>query len=120
VEPLIALSIICIAVENLRPHRTERDLRPLMALGFGLIHGFGFAGALSEVGLPQDSLWTALASFNIGVEVGQLAIVLIIVPCLARLARLKPETHRRTVLLGSAAVGLAGFYWFLTRLPSLV
>jgi hypothetical protein len=89
-----------------------------MALGFGLIHGFGFAGALSEVGLPQDSLWAALASFNIGVEIGQLAIVLIIVPCLARLACLKPDTYRRTVLLGSVAVGLAGFYWFLTRLPT--
>ncbi|MES2462962.1 MAG: HupE/UreJ family protein, partial [Armatimonadota bacterium] len=116
VETLIALSITCIALENLRPHRTEQDLRAFLAFGFGLIHGFGFAGALSEVGLPQDTFWAALASFNIGVEMGQAAIVLAVAPLIARLTYLRPKSHRWIVILGSLAVGLAGLYWLLTRL----
>ncbi len=118
VEPLIALSIVCIAWENLRPRprRTERDLRPLLAFGFGLIHGFGFAGALSQVGLPRDALWAALASFNIGVEIGQATIILTLTPLLARLANRRPVWHQRTIVLGSVAIGLAGLYWFATRL----
>lgn len=133
IEPLIALSIIAIAVENLRALRNQvagsdkpnssstqapqprQDRRPWYAFGFGLIHGFGFAGALAEVGLPKASLGVALASFNIGVELGQAALVLVAVPLLALLAR-RPTLNQRTVLVGSLAIAAAGGYWFVTRL----
>jgi hypothetical protein len=125
VEPLIALSIVLIAVENLRHLQRKpssslptppRDLRPYYAFGFGLIHGFGFAGALAEVGLPRAALGVALASFNIGVEIGQVTIILAAAPALAWLARSRPTIFRRVVLAGSIVIGLAGAYWFFSRL----
>ena len=119
VEPIIALSIVAIAAENLRPHlEGERfdDLRPWLALGFGIIHGFGFAGALAEVGLPKESLGIALASFNGGVELGQASIVLAVVPGLGWLAKTYPKIHQKIVLFGSVAIGLAGVFWFVQRL----
>jgi hypothetical protein len=127
VEPLIALSILYIAAENLavglrRRSRPEaertprRDLRPLLAFGFGLIHGFGFAGALSSVGLPQDAFWLALGAFNLGVEVAQAAIIVTVAPLLTVLARGYPALHRRAVNGGSIIIGLAGIYWLCIRL----
>lgn len=135
VEPLIALSIVAIAVENLRHLRNKRvseqyctslpeegraavvlpparDLRPYYAFGFGLIHGFGFAGALAEVGLPKAALGVALASFNIGVEMGQVAIILITLPLLAWIGRARPVVLSRLALAGSLVIGVAGAYWF--------
>ena len=117
VEPLIALSIVAIAVENLRPRKVSaRDLRPWFAFGFGLIHGFGFAGALAEVGLPQQALGVALAAFNFGVECGQALIVIAVAPALAKLAEDKPKLHRLFLRLASVGIGLAGLWWFVTRL----
>ena len=135
VEPLIALSIVAVAVENLRHLRARRarpaaeppptgepalraarDLRPYYAFGFGLIHGFGFAGALAEVGLPRTALWVALAAFNIGVEIGQVAIILLTVPTLTWLAHARPAALRRIALAGSVGIGLAGSVWFFSRL----
>lgn len=117
IEPLIALSIVAIAAENIRRagDAQGRDLRPWFAFGFGLIHGFGFAGALAEVGLPRESLAVALASFNAGVEVGQVTIVLAVAPALALLARRKPAIRRSLLLAGSAAIGLCGMCWFVSR-----
>src|SRR5262249_54583299 len=74
VEPLIAVSIAIVAVENIlvrRPHRW----RPLLVFAFGLMHGLGFAGVLRELGLPRQDFGLALAGFNIGVEAGQLAVI---------------------------------------------
>ena len=125
VEPLIALSIVVIAAENLRAAKPpvvagddtpRRDYRPLLAFGFGLIHGFGFAGALAEVGLPARQLAAALASFNLGVEIGQAGIVLMIYPVVAALAKNQPTRHRILVRVGSCAIGAAGLFWFVTRL----
>lgn len=120
VEPLIALSIVAIAVENLRHLRTktasERDRRPFYAFGFGLIHGFGFAGALAEIGLPHAALGVALASFNIGVELGQVSIILVTLPILAWLAKARPFVFRRLLPAGSVVIGLVGAYWFFSRL----
>jgi HupE / UreJ protein len=117
VEPLIALSIVAIAVENLLPHADGRkDLRPWFAFGFGLIHGFGFAGALAELGLPRQALGAALASFNGGVELGQAVIVLAVAPALAKLAADQPPLHKALVKALSVGIGLAGLYWFITRL----
>lgn len=123
VEPLIALSIVAIAVENLRTRDTralssgkKRDLRPLYAFGFGLIHGFGFAGALAEVGLPRASLGVALASFNIGVELGQAIIILPAFPLLSWFLQRRPVSFQRVMIAGSVIIGLVGAFWFVTRL----
>ena len=115
VEPLIALSIVMVAAENLRKSK-RADLRPWLALVFGLIHGFGFAGALAEVGLPRQALGVALLSFNVGVEIGQASVVLTVAPGLAWLARARPKIHARVVTLGSVAIGLAGAFWLVTRI----
>lgn len=120
VEPIIAFSIIAVAVENLRPRKTEeekkKDYRVWIAFGFGLIHGFGFAGVLAEVGLPRQSLAWALASFNIGVEIGQAAIVVVVAPLLALLAAKREAIHQRVVVAGSICVALAGAYWLFERI----
>ena len=118
VEPLIALSIVAIAVENLRPHRARgaRDYRPLVAFVFGLVHGFGFAGALADAGLTGQALWLALGAFNVGVEIGQGAIVVVTVPVLGWCARRSVSQWRRVVVTGSLAIGAAGSYWFMVRL----
>ena len=116
VEPLIALSIVAVAIENLRPRKEGRDWRPWIAFGFGLIHGFGFAGGLTEVGLPQGALGWALASFNIGVECAQALIVLTMVPILGLLAKNKPKASRWVVVGGSCAIALAGAFWFVDRI----
>ena len=120
VEPIIALSIVAVAAENLRARRDQSgaaktDWRALFAFAFGLIHGFGFAGALSEIGLPREALGWALASFNGGVEVGQAAIVLVVAPALAWLAKRKPRVHRAVVLCSSSGIAAAGAFWFAQR-----
>lgn len=116
VEPLIALSIVAVGVENLLTKPGQRDSRAALALGFGLIHGFGFAGALAEVGLPKDALGLALGAFNIGVELGQLTLVLTIAPLLALLRTHRPAAARRAVLAGTTVVILLGALWFLQRI----
>tara|TARA_R110002095_G_scaffold9208_1_gene14617 strand:+ start:285 stop:872 length:588 start_codon:yes stop_codon:yes gene_type:complete len=75
VEPMIALSIAFVAIENLVFKEMQR-WRPLVVFGFGLFHGLGFAGVLVDLGLPQGQLLPSLLSFNIGVEAGQLTIIL--------------------------------------------
>ncbi len=116
VEPLIALSIIAIAAENWRAPFRKSDPRPWLAFGFGLIHGFGFAGALTEVGLPKEALGVALASFNGGVEIGQALIVAAVAPALSWFARKHEARHRQLVLGLSVAIALAGLYWLGQRL----
>lgn len=112
VEGVIALSIVAAAGENLLSRNEGRiRVRALYAGGFGLVHGFGFAGALGEVGLPLSVLGWALAGFNVGVEIGQLAIVLVAVPLLARLPR-----RDLIVKWGSILIMLLGAYWTVQRL----
>jgi hypothetical protein len=118
VEPLIAASVVYVAVENLRALRAGRaspGRRWPLALGFGLVHGFGFAGALAELGLPRAGLATALVSFNLGVELGQAAVVLAVLPLLA-FARRVPALVRAGFPAASAAVGCAGLLWLAERL----
>ena len=74
IEPLIALTIAWAAIENLI-FKTMRWWRPLLVFAFGLVHGMGFAGAFGDLGLPKDLFWTSLIGFNLGVEIGQLAII---------------------------------------------
>jgi hydrogenase/urease accessory protein HupE len=122
VEPAIAASIVYVAAENF----LSRDIgnRWRVTFCFGLIHGFGFAGALQAFGLPQGALVPALAAFNIGVEIGQIAIVSVVVPLLLVLDRLLAPARSSPALpsrsnvavygISAVIVGLGG-YWFLAR-----
>lgn len=119
VEPLIALSIVIVGADNLLRREGQRDLRPLFALLFGLIHGFGFAFVLREFGLPDGNLAWSLLAFNVGVEIGQLAIVVPAALALAWLRARAPIVTKRIVVGGSLAVVLAGAYWFVDRVLNL-
>lgn len=111
VEPLIAASIVWVAVENLvAPAGAAR--RWLVAGAFGLIHGLGFASMLVELGVPKDAVLRALVGFNIGVELGQLAFVAVVMPPLVWASRRVP---RLTQIL-SVIVALVGAVWLVQRL----
>lgn len=118
VEPLIAASVVCVAAENLVELRRGRARRPRwpVALGFGLVHGFGFAGALDGLVLSGRELALALGAFNAGVELGQAAIALAAFPALALLRR-SPRLASPALPGASAAVGAAGLCWLAARLP---
>lgn len=112
VESAIALSVVLAALNNVRPVIAQG--RWLAAFGFGLLHGFGFAGALQDLGLPTGSLALSLAGFNIGVELGQLAIVALFLP-IAFAAR-ATLGYRRVVLAGgSMAIALVAAVWLVER-----
>ena len=116
VEPLIAASILFVGVENLL-RRDEPRWRWALTLGFGLIHGFGFAGVLKAAGLGSSGagLLMPLFSFNLGVELGQVAVAAVVLPLLWRLRRWRPyERHGRFII--SLLVVLAGAYWLIQRL----
>jgi hydrogenase/urease accessory protein HupE len=126
VEPLIALSISVTAAENLRLMQARRaageeaapgrDLRMLCAFCFGLVHGCGFAGGLTEVGLSRGALALPLASFNLGVELGQCAIVACVLPLVMLLGRRSPAKHRGLVTVCSCVIGVVGAYWCFARM----
>lgn len=112
VESAIAASVIVAALNNLRP--LYQRGRVLFAFGFGLLHGFGFASVLADLGLPQGALLLSLVGFNVGVELGQLAIVAVFLP-LAWWLR-NGLFYRRVVMLGgSVAIALVAAVWLLER-----
>jgi len=112
VESAIALSVVLAALNNLRP--VVRNARVGAAFAFGLVHGFGFAGALGELGLPDDALVLSLASFNVGVELAQLALVAAFLP--VAFALRATAAYRRIALSGgSAAIVAVGALWFVER-----
>ena len=90
------------------------QIRPVLSLAFGLIHGFGFAAALQEVGLPDEQLWPALLGFNIGVELGQLLIVVVLWIVYLKLKQYKKITSATADLCSALLCGL-GLYWFIAR-----
>lgn len=112
VEPLIALSIAYVAIENVL--RTRPQHRPAVVFGFGLMHGLGFAGALSFTNEPDWRLLLSLATFNFGVEIGQAVIVAVMSPLLLAARRL----HRHRVLSQSACglIAAVGILWVVQRL----
>ena len=112
VEPAIALSIAYVGLENLFVKSAEKRWR--ITFPFGLVHGFGFAGALREIALPQGEIPLALVSFNVGVELGQLAVLGIALPLLAALRR-TAWLGARAVRAASGAVVVAGVSWFVVR-----
>lgn len=116
VEPLIAASIVFVGVENLLRRGEEPPRRWLLTFGFGLVHGFGFAGALKAAGLGAGgaSLAMPLFSFNLGVEIGQIAVAAVFLPLLLLLRRV-PKFVRHGLPLASSVVAILGSYWFLQR-----
>ena len=120
VEALIALSIVFLAAEVVKQgpahSRLSERIPGVVAFGFGLIHGFGFAGALREIGLPEGDVPTALLTFNLGVEAGQLVIVSLGLITIALLRRLAPPALRPVKLAASYAIGITASFWFIQRL----
>jgi hypothetical protein len=126
VEAIIALSILFVAIELLQPPEKRSALAArypqAMAFGFGLLHGFGFAGVLGEIGLPRDVELAALALFNIGLEVGQLLVVAAMVlfmrfvkPALLAHEKWAPALQQVPII----AIGGISVYWLLDRLAGL-
>jgi hydrogenase/urease accessory protein HupE len=124
VEAAIALSILLLATEIVRANRGQTSLTAqwpwVVAFCFGLLHGFGFASALSQIGLPQKDLPLALFTFNVGVEAGQLIFVGAVLGLRALLMRIKlPELAIRFARpVSSYAVGILAAFWFIQRLMS--
>lgn len=114
VEPLIALSIVYVAIENVFTDRLHA-WRPLVVFCFGLLHGMGFAGVLREIGLPRSEFVPALLAFNVGVELGQLAVIFTAFLIVGLPFRKKPWYRRRVVVPGSLAIAAVGLYWFGER-----
>ena len=113
VEPLIAATIIWVALENLLAPAQPR-WRWLIAALFGLVHGLGFASALTELGLPREAMVRALIGFNVGVELGQLAFVAVVMPAVIWLAR--PARFPRLPQVLSILVAAMGAVWLVERL----
>jgi hydrogenase/urease accessory protein HupE len=116
IEPAIAASICFVGVENLLRRGAEPKGRWALTFGFGLIHGFGFASVLRELGVGSNGHGLALPlfTFNLGVEIGQISIAAIVLPIVWQL-RKNPTFIRRGVPILSAVVAAAGLYWFLER-----
>lgn len=112
VESAIAASVVLAALNNVWPLFQGR--RWSVAFVFGLIHGFGFASVLADLGLPQDALVLALVGFNVGVELGQLAIVVVFLP-LAYALRRTAFYRKGVLLLGSLLIAAVAAAWFLER-----
>ena len=112
VESTIALSVVLAALNNLWPLVHGR--RWVVAFGFGLIHGFGFASVLTDLGLPRNALLVALVGFNVGVELGQLAIIAAFLPLAYALRR--SWAYRRVVFVGgSAVIVVVAMIWMVER-----
>jgi len=114
VEPLIALSIAYVAIENL----LTSELRPwriVVVFGFGLLHGMGFAGALGELGLPRSEFVTALVTFNLGVEVGQLIVIGLGFVTVVQWSRKHVWYRPRVAVPASVLIAAMGVYWTVQR-----
>ena len=119
VEICIALSIVLVAREILRPPDAQpmlaRRAAALIAFAFGLLHGFGFAAALAEIGLPAGEIPLALFAFNVGVELGQLAIVGATLAVVAAIARFAAGVQRPATVAGAYAIGAVASAWLIQR-----
>lgn len=119
VEAVIALSIVFLAREYTLTYRGESSITArypwIVAFIFGLLHGFGFAGALGEIGLPQAEVPMALLFFNIGVELGQLIFLAVLGGILYLLLKILPQYVAKVKLSGAYAIGGMGMYWLIIR-----
>jgi hypothetical protein len=114
VEPLIALSIAVVGIENVF-FRNVRASRWLVVFAFGLIHGMGFAGVLSDLGLPEGGFWPALIGFNVGVEIGQLAVIALAFAATVWF-RKKSWYFKGIVVPASLLISGVGLYWAIERI----
>jgi hypothetical protein len=114
IEPAIALSIVFVGADNLLA-QGGRDVRAWIAFGFGFIHGFGFANVLREMELPARALGWSLFSFNFGVEIGQLLVVVVVASTFAALRARSAWARSQLVYAGSIVVIAAGSFWFVQR-----
>ena len=115
VEPLIALSIAYVGIENIFSKRLHKS-RLLLVFCFGLLHGLGFAGVLADFGMPADDFVTALISFNVGVELGQLAVISAAFLVVGLWFSTKPWYRKAVIIPGSAAISVIGLFWTFERL----
>jgi hydrogenase/urease accessory protein HupE len=115
VEPLIALSIAYIGVENVFAHSLHKS-RLVIVFLFGLLHGMGFASVLADFGMPSDAFLTALISFNVGVELGQLSVILLAFLAVGIWFRNKPWYHAFIVIPCSTVIAVIGLYWTWDRI----
>ena len=116
VEPMIALSIAYVAIENVFLSEL-RSWRVALVFAFGLLHGLGFAGALKELGLPRSEFLTALLTFNVGVEAGQLAVITAAFLLVGWHCGAHAWYRRRVVIPASLAIACTALYWTVQRLP---
>ncbi|WP_375435582.1 HupE/UreJ family protein [uncultured Hymenobacter sp.] len=114
VEPVIALSILFVAIENIVVNQLN-PWRVVVVFGFGLIHGLGFASALTGLGLPRSMFFESLISFNVGVELGQTAVILLAWLLVGRWFSQKSWYKQRIVIPASVAIGLVAAYWTVER-----
>jgi hydrogenase/urease accessory protein HupE len=118
VEAVIALSIVFLALEILQVQKGKATLtsqKPwLVAFSFGLLHGFGFAGALTDIGIPQQAIPWALAFFNVGVELGQLAFVVVVLAGMTLMQKMKISTPKGNQILAYGIGSIASF-WMIER-----
>jgi hypothetical protein len=115
IEPVIALSIFFVAIENVITDKLKPS-RVLIVFGFGLIHGMGFASALTELGLPRNQFFTSLITFNLGVELGQLTIILLAWLLIGKWFGAKPWYRKRIVIPISLIIAAIAFYWTIQRI----
>ncbi len=118
VEAVISLSIVFVAYEALRIRANDVALRKpwLVAFIFGLLHGFGFAGALSETGLPQNSIASALFMFNVGVEVGQIVFIILVLMLMLTLSRVITKLPEWARKIPPYAIGSLAMFWTIQRI----
>ncbi|MEO0618892.1 MAG: HupE/UreJ family protein [Pseudomonadota bacterium] len=114
VEPLIAASIVFVAVENIFTDGLSR-FRPILIFAFGLLHGLGFASVLGEFGLPASQFIPALIGFNVGVEVGQLAVIAAAFLAVGLWFRNKPWYRKAVAIPASVVIAAIGLYWVWER-----
>ena len=121
-EAVIALSIMFVASEILHTRAGRPGLAArapwVVAFTFGLLHGFGFAGALTEVGLPQNSIPLALLLFNVGVKIGQLVFVAVAVGFIAALSRLRLTWPKWAEAIPPYAIGSLAMFWVIQRIAA--
>ena len=115
IEPLIAISILYVALENIFSTRLKASRIGIVFL-FGLVHGLGFAGALSQIGLPKNAYMLSLIMFNVGVEIGQLAVILVAYFLLVKWFADKPYYRKMIVMPLSIIIAIVATFWTIQRI----